>query len=175
METNKQFIGYSLIAIALFLFWVLDVAEYQKVSVFRDAVQERQQLLTEKQNLINKVMDMTADAKNTIGDVRRFSAVVPSEKDLDELIFAIDRIANASGMRIEEVSIQESQDKTKEEFNKMSFEAKASGTYGSILVFVENVEKNIRLLDVKTISVSVNVLNPSTLEIEISADAYFLN
>ncbi len=172
MNPTKQYIGAGLIALGLFLVWMLAVPAYNKISAYQSAIHDRQATLDERSKIFQHIQDLNGQLRANVGDTRRFAAVIPTKKELAELISAIDRIALNAGIQVSEINVSENR-QGKETYNSMSLSLKIVGQYANLLSFFDGIEKNIRLLDVLTTEISRDVGSP-TLSVKVIANAYFL-
>lgn len=92
-------------------------------------------------------------------DLDRLNKILPSQANAIELIIEIEDIAKGSGMSLKNIdaSVPEEKqgtqitDKTKIA-NSIPVTIKLTGPYSSFVAFLENLEKNLRLVDIEKIT-----------------------
>ena len=156
-------------------FWVLVMPEHRKISEFEAAIQLREAELNERSEIAKKIKEITKKSQDRAIEISNLALIVPSKKDVAELISAIDRISTISGMQLAQINIQPQPDTPTDPFNGMTVNADVSGEFGSVRTFLENLEQNIRLLDVETVQLSPSSeASTSALKMSIQAKSYFL-
>lgn len=168
----KNLLGTLLIAAGLFLFWMFLVPEFRNVMARNEAIQQRRDLLAERQKLMAKIKEAYVQYQERAGDIRKFSAVVPVKKSTAELISELEAIAGQSGMQLTNISIQQGQ--SAGDYQVLSINAELAGAYGSLLAFLGAAEQNVRLLDVDSINASAGEGGAALPRFSIRAIVYFL-
>ncbi len=173
MNTNKPLLGAGLLAAALLLFWVFDAAAYQRVSALKSAIAERRQVLADRRSILADVSRLHQQYQQHAGEIAKFSAIIPTKKDIAEMVSSLDAIATQSGLQISEISTGESL-QAKESYLPLLLTIKAKGNYNGLVNFLDGVERNIRLVNVDTLEVARDENQPSVLNMTIKGNAYFL-
>src|SRR6266498_2000765 len=172
--TLKNLVGTILLTGAMFLFWVLDFHTYQKISVFRNAVDERESTVQEYETVLSSVAKMKKEYNQRLTDIRKFSAVIPVNKSSAELVSALENIAAQSGIQLGQITFNTSTPNQELPYKILAVTINARGGYLGLTTFLNALEKNIRLLDVDTAEASLpEAIQTSTLDIKIQANAYF--
>jgi hypothetical protein len=172
MSNNKHLIGVSLIALGLFLFWVFPYAEYQKISILQAGITERDAVIKERTAIIDNVKKIKEEYSRRGSELNNFSAVVPSKKSTAEILLAIEAIASQTGNMITETGFSGTPPKNTE-YAVLQTVIKGRGGYGALKGMLEGFEKNIPLIDVQSIKMS---LDPQSLQLnyEINAVTYYI-
>jgi Tfp pilus assembly protein PilO len=174
-NNRRNIIGASLIALAVLLFWALVMPERRKASDFQENVQMQEADLSERLQIAQKLKELKDNSVSRETDIKNLGLIVPSKKDIAELISSFDKISSISGMQLLQINAQPQAVVPTDAFNGVSVVADLSGDFNSIKSFLENIEQNIRLLDVETIQISPDVQSSSTqVRISLQAKAYFL-
>jgi len=175
MIDGKKIFGAFMVAIAMFFFWPAVVGTWQQVSALRATVAERQDLLTKRQEILASVNAAYQDytAKLNAQDGQKFAALVPIRKDQAELVSAMQDIATATGMTLNEVRLGEDSAKSGQ-FKTLTLNLDMGGSYQSLRMFLTDLEQYVRLLNVDSIEVSEDARIPGHLKFAIKANAYFL-
>lgn len=171
---QKRLFGASVLALALFSAWALMIPGFQEIRALRSAITERKRILIERSALVTKVTNLKKEYEQRIADARKFSAVVPAGRGTAELISATEQMAQSSGVQVTELNITDEKGNTKEQYAIVSIALKGSGQYGALIGFLNNFEKNIRLIDVQNLELGQNELIPGLLIFSIKATAYSL-
>ena len=102
---GKKIFGAFVVAIALFFFWPVVFGSWQEIGALKAAVSERQDLVTQRKEVLANVSSLYTNYKNklTAQDSLKFSSLIPVRKDSAELISAIQSIANDSSLTVKEI------------------------------------------------------------------------
>ncbi len=155
----------TIAALALFFFFT-DPA-YQGIKASRIEQEQYDQALTKSQELL-KVRDELIARRNTFepDDVRRVERMLPDNVDNIRLILDIDTIAFRYGLRVADVSVQ-APDTSRETRSDLAVGAandpvgsvdlsfSVSARYTDFQRFLKDLERSVRIVDVKEISFSV--------------------
>lgn len=173
---SKRIFGAFVVAIALFFLWPGVIGEWQKVSALRTAVAERQNLLTQRTDLIAKIKTAYAEYQSKVSstDGAKFSALVPVRKSQAELVSALQDMATQAGITLSELHVTDAQTAAVTQYKSLSLVLTLSGTYASLRQFLASVESYVRILNVDTIQTTVDTRNPGQLTFVIHASTYFL-
>ncbi len=171
---GKQYIGAALVALALFLFWALDVGAYRKLTALRAALQERDQVIAERKDTLANIKKFKADLAKHTNEVRKFSAVIPTEKEVAELVSALESIALQNGIQITKLITSQGTASQEENYNKLSVVIEGQGGYAALRSFLGGIEQNNRLFDVQSLEASVDPTRQTTLFFKLQGNVYFL-
>lgn len=181
---NQLLIFSILIIFAIGLFFGATVPLLEQISTKKE---ERQALtdIVGRFNDIRKVKNDLIGAYNLIsrGNVERLAEVVPNTVREDELLVVFERVAKSSGLLMKRLDIKlAGKDvsgafaiKEKENsFSVVTISASLDGSYSSFIEFLKNLEKSLRIMDVKEFSfhVSDTASAASIYEFDIKIDAY---
>jgi Tfp pilus assembly protein PilO len=171
MNTNKAFMGAGLIAIAAFLFWMLDLGTYNHMSSLKAAIAERQKIFDERKAIVDNVAKLNKEYVERGGEIKQFSSVIPTKKEIAELVSAFEAISTRSGLNLTEITTSESNE-VKAEYASLFIVMKARGGYAALTNFLDGVEKNIRLVDVDSIELAPTDNQVGVLDMTIKAFVY---
>ncbi|MDP2647898.1 MAG: type 4a pilus biogenesis protein PilO [Candidatus Yanofskybacteria bacterium] len=170
----KNILGAVLLAGAMFLFWVLDFGTYQKISTLRGAITLRENSIQEYQTILANIDEMKREYDQRSSDIRKFSAIIPVNKGTAELVSALERIANQTGIQIAEISLGSPTQSIQLPYEILNVSITAQGGYGALVAFLDGIEKNIRLLDVDVTDAIARQDSSTVLDLKIQANAYFI-
>lgn len=107
----------------------------ESLSYFKEIEQIREDVLA-KYNSISE------------DDLKRIAEFLPSQpKDMD-LIMEINDIARNSGVLLKDINITSADQTTDKKINKINLTIKVSAPYKNFIGFLENLEKNLRLIEI---------------------------
>lgn len=150
--SSQNLFGSLLIAVAAFGFFGFLLPAYDEIRATQAAIDERSASIVELQNSLQAVDRLKGDMQGRIGEVDKLSGIIADEKRADEILSSIDAIANQSGMQIVQFSMGDIG--VSEGISTASVEMNLRGAYPSFKTFLENLENNLRLFDVQSISIS---------------------
>jgi Tfp pilus assembly protein PilO len=144
----------------------------REVKAYKEALDSSSELQLIRDSLIEKYKNIKKEDKD------RLNQFLPTNIDNIELILEIERIANLSGMPIENfVSNNEDSNKNLKDvdldgsmldslenstYGEFPFEFSVKGRYETFLNFLKELELNLRLINVKEIKISVPTSSSST-------------
>jgi len=175
-QANKNYLGVGLIGLGILSFWIFGMPSWDRISLLNDAMAEREDILLSREEVLKKIEDMNRQYQERSDDVDRIASVVPGNKSSAELVSTIESITQQSGLQLTGLSIGGATNE-QQELQTAFVELNLSGTYPSLTVFLDFVEKNIRLLDVLEISISQTGTpgGQVSLNFRITMNAYYLN
>jgi Tfp pilus assembly protein PilO len=163
-----------MIAAAGILFFVLVMPAYDGVSARRAAVSERTQLLAERTEIVNKLASLKQQAAARAGDIEQFSYVVPATKDAPDLVAMIQALTSENGLELNGLSMGANQKDEGAAYAIQSLDLTVSGGYTAFRSFIDNLEKNIRIIDIDSIDAAPTTESSPIIGFRVKAHAYFL-
>lgn len=174
MGGGKQLIGALLIATALFLFWVFPYGEYTKISALKTALADRETLIKQRTDIQSQVKSLTTQYNQQSSAIQVLTAVVPTKKETAEIISAVQVMATQSGIQLGGINFTTGALQAERPYNVLSISMSGSGSYNSVRSFLDAMERNIRLMDVQNIKMSVDRQRGSIVDFDLQANVYFL-
>ena len=178
IQSIKNLIAATLIAISGFIFWTLILPTYQFARQIKLVIQERSDILNARLEILNKIENIIADTQNKYTELQRLALVIPEKKGIPELISSIEAVFAKSGNILLALSTSENPSEDKGTVNRVFVEIGAQGTYSNLVNMLEYIEGNIRIFDVTSFSA---LAETSTLEqpnpllnFKISGDIYWV-
>lgn len=173
----KQYIGASLIALASFGAWVFLAPQSSGISRLRAAVSERQNLLQARKDIVAKVASLNAEYKKKSSDIARLSAIVPVKKSVPEIVSATEHIATQSGIQLVGISVADDKSAADSNYKTLVIDMSLSGSYLSLISFLDAAERNLRLIDVISIEAtqSPGLGSQNNIGFKMSAHVYYLS
>lgn len=159
--------------LALFLAFGFAYPKYTEISDYRQVLSQHQGALEEKKQIFAAIAKIQEEYAKYENDINRLSVLVPKEKDAQEIVSAVSAIAQNSGLQLKSIKVSAiKSDAEKDDKNKVIIDASLSGSYPSLVSFLQGVEKSLRIIDVKEASLKEDF--GSSLNIQLKMEAYFL-
>lgn len=176
IQSIKNIIAAIIISISVYLIWTTILPKYHHTTAFKKAIEQSSSVLLKRQEIFKMITDLAEAYQQRYSEFQRLALVIPDTKSLPELISTIENTAFESGIVIVELKIDDST-KMANVFNVINFEVNADASYDAILNFIGLLEKNIRLIDVSAVSMSIAAsdISGNLLTTQIKAKTYFLN
>lgn len=183
-----------LILISGIIFFLFTNPLREEVITLKNDVKSYDTALSDS-NTLAKQQGELLDTYNGISkeDKDRLSKFLPSSVNNIQFILEIEKIASNYGMPIKDIKFEyqvEKENKTKEgiilsdsivdnrPYGVFPIEFSTYGKYDSFVSFLEDLERNLRLVDVKSISFDVptntKIANPDIYEFSLKVDTYWL-
>lgn len=157
--------------------------------------------LEAKKNELEQLKDLQKElAKISKGEMEKLEKILPSSQALPDIFLQMENLAKESGLKVTRVSIsegegevsgsenggseaaKESKKKNKTTTTQMSnignvsvsLSVEGSGSYESLKVFLDNIEDNLRIVDVNSLSYSPSVTPDQPTSYTINLITYYL-
>lgn len=152
--TNKL-IPSILIAASILTLFLLVLPSFDKTRMLQAAIEEREGLLQEAQELQARVEELNREIDSKKTEVGKLDNLLPREKMIPELLSGLEAIVAGSGLNLTELNISElsSQDQIK----KLSGNMKLNGSFAPFMQFLDLLERNLRLIEVVTVDVGAQL------------------
>lgn len=150
---NKNYLGVGLVGLTIIVFWLFVMPVWSRMSMLNDAIAEREDVLSSREDILRRIDDLNRQYQERFSDVGRISSVVPNTKNTAELVSTIETISQQTGMQLIEITMGEPSGQ-QQELQTSFAELGLIGSYSSLTVFLDLLEKNLRLIDVFEISAS---------------------
>ena len=175
-QPNKNYLGIGLVGFAIIVFWIFGVTIWDRISLLDGAIEEREALMLSREEVFKKIEVLAKQYQERINDVKKISTIVPETKSSAELVSTVEAISQQSGLQLIEIATGNASH-TQKEPQTIFIELGLIGNYPSLVVFLDLLEKNIRLIDVYEVNASQTALlgGQTKLNFRIKANAYYLN
>lgn len=175
----KKLTGAGLAAIGFILFAVLVWPLFGVLSEAREAIDSGQAVLGQRKTVVDKMADLKRTVDSQRARIDQLTSVLPAEKRTQEIVVSIEDIANQSGLELRELKTAEV---VTTELNRgyevLQVEIAGSGSYQSVLNFIQTLEKNLRLFDTQGFTVSLDSFTGEVtgkLNIDLKLFTYYLS
>lgn len=179
---------FSLILIAASVIVVLTVTKPQYDDIL--AMQEQETELGEvldNARTLQQLRDGLLEKRKSFrsADLERLEQLIPENSDNVKLILELQKIAHQYNLELQTASSEkdeEGDDKPQSNFDVqtkdygiITLEFGVSGAYSDFISFLASLEKNIRLTDVRSISIATNVSDDNqSYDYDMSVETYWL-
>lgn len=173
-----------LIAAAAGLFFLYTDPTYQRIKTVRAQEMEYDQALTKSKELL-AIRNSLIAKRNTFSpdDIHKVERVLPDNIDNIRLILDTETIAQRYGLHVQNVSVKSPQtgksDRSQlavgdsnDAVGSVEFSFGVTATYGDFLRFLKDLEKSVRIVDVRTIAFSAG--RGELMDFSISVKTYWL-
>lgn len=179
----------SVASIGVFIFIIQP--EYNKVKEMQKMESELDRVLDNArklQSLRDTLIEKDKNIKKS--DVIRLTKLIPESADNVKLILEFEQIAEQNNLKLEAASASKSEDDSSDgESSNQSFDIETnsygvitldfsvSGGYSDFIGFLESLENNLRITDIRSLSISPpqgEDIDEADYQYEISIDTYWL-
>lgn len=178
-----------LVGIAVAVFFVFTAPFYNELSLLRQEAASYNEALGNSKALENERDKLTAKYNSfNPEDLVKLEKLLPENVDNIRLILEIEQIASPYGMALRNVKysikeekpvlgevgvIQEEPVEENKEYGTFEMEFTTSGSYDDFMSFTRDLEQNLRIVDIKSVTFSSG--DKGGLEKKSSADVYEYN
>ena len=176
INIGKSIFGSLVVAIGLFLFWPLVLGSWDRLSVLQEARIERQELLKRRIGALDKINKEFVEYQKVIEgpDGKKFIALVPTKKNVPEIISAINEVSASSGVEIRGLAINEGKNPPSQGYRILQIALEISGQYESARAFLDRLEEYVRILNVDSLEISADPRSSNQLNITVRAQTYYI-
>ena len=156
-----------LLVVGAFIFYFNFVSPaYKDMETLKGTLASKQSILAQESTMIKQIQKTISSYKTASQAQGIISASLPSTTDLAGAITQIYGIAGATGMFVQSFGISQnssvprvvdsnsSSSVTLKPFGSLSFNISAVGSYESFKAFISDIETNIRIFDIQSVSIS---------------------
>lgn len=156
----KNIIILILVLVFIGIVFLFDLPAYNKFTSLNKEIKWQEQLLEDKEAVIVKTNQLKQDYDTYKDELKRVTYVLPSEKEIPNLIVQFEALVSENGLVLESLNFLEEEAKKAKEgetpapYKSLQVSLSATGTYESLESFLKALELNIRLMDVKLVDFS---------------------
>lgn len=160
--------GFMLLVIAVVGAWMLIWPSYKGLRTDQDMQAQTQAQYDEKTKAIGDVTMLINNYKTKKQQLAIIEQALPSAPAVPQLLADLEKIASQSGMKLDNLKVSDtSQDPNKPpvdrqnagtaifstpELVKLKIEMAVSGTYESFPLFLQLIQRNVRLLEIQQVN-----------------------
>jgi len=148
-----------LLAGSMFAVWTYAFPAWDRIVIARREISAIRDI-EQKVDKIKKTRDEIISRYNSIGQEKkdRLDQLVPAQLSQEDIFIFFNNIVTNSGMRFESVGLSsvggESGGESGGGRKTLGFDMKASGSYTNFRALLNNLETNVRLIDIDSIGIS---------------------
>lgn len=178
---KSSLISLFVLVVGLFLGLVFVLPAWNKVGTLSGEKTLKEDQLSDKRSLIANIDELSAKYERSKTDLDRLALSIPSEPQLPELLIQFEDMIEGNGMTINDIDFVDEGASTSGEpsplGNIKSIRAKLAieGGYSNFKNLLNDMEHNVRLMDVVAISFSrEGVLEANNMKFDIILNTYYL-
>lgn len=182
----KNIISIIVIAISIATFVFVVKPQYDQIKEMQTTETQLERVLDNArrlQSLRDSLLEKRKGIANT--DIRRLEKLIPESADNVKLILEFEQISNRNNLSIQAASAvkdeegdssssNQSFDIETNDYGVITLDFSLGGTYRDFISFLEDIEKNLRITDVRTLSVTPSAEGGTDFSFDISIDTYWL-
>lgn len=169
---DKNLVGVIIISIAIFMCFYFVLPSYDKIQLFKAAVESRQSLLDSRSQTMNNLEKLKTYYDENKEHIDKISIIIPSKKHVPELISALESLSLSTGLALTNLDITEGANSDENpSIKNLLVSTKMAGSYDSYKNFLTSIETSQRLVDVESSKVN---LDKDSLVIELTGKSYVL-
>lgn len=172
-----------IIAIASVFFWINP--HYANVTVLRVESRDSSDALAQVDEL-ESVRASLVDKENTFAqeDLKKLQKLLPDNVDNIRLFLDIQGIASRYGTSIADISVADQTQKTSgaktigpsnKPYGQMTLSFSVNTTYENLGLFLKDLEKGLRLVEIKSLAFTADNKNPNRYKVSVGINAFWLN
>lgn len=181
---NKHLIIIIILFIAIIsiVFWLI-LPIYNQISYNYQVISDKKNELQETKDLIAKMKELDEKYKQLEADgyIKKIDFALPEEEDLPSLIVNLEALASQNGMILEEAdfgSQVSSMPKigtatAPQPYNIFQMRLSLAGSYLAFKNFLKALEENLRLMDVKSVSLSPKEEIENYFKFDVAVETYY--
>lgn len=179
----KNTTAFILLLVSVGLFYAVISPRYEKVQALQGQAGQYRDILANAEALGERRDDLLSQYNNVSpAEVARLEKILPANVDTVNLAMNFDSIAARYGISINSVRTVDSKTDTgagvvqsagKKLYEKVTISFSFIATYENFRRFMADIEKSLRIIDVK--SVSFSTTDSGIYEFNVSVDTYWLN
>jgi len=176
VQSIKNLIAATLIAISGFLCWTEVLPVYDLTSGLKDLIAEKEIVLSARAEIAQKIKQLNEEYGSRYAELQRLALLLPKTKSLPEIISMVEAMFSQTGNVIGEYLMSDAS-QAGSNLKTVTLTLSSEGTYGSFINLLNIIENNIRLLDVTSLDISENLESAGSdprLNLQIKGNTYWL-
>lgn len=172
-------LGTVILVLAIFVYFNLAQPEFDSVQQVRSEYLGRQQTLDTQEKAVRQVRGLIDKSKLDQGSDSNINFVLPTDPDVANAVAQVSGIADQCNLKLQLIGVNllalepATGDAVAQPLGTLIVQGRLTGDYAGIKRFFQGVETNIRLMDVRAISLQSASVKPEddiyNLEFNIAA------
>lgn len=183
----KSIFSVIIIVASLAVALMVTKPHYDEIKLMQDQQTELEEVLGNARKLQN-LRDGLLEKRNQLSasDLERLEKVIPENSDNVKLILELQQIANTYNLELQTASSEKDEEEGEQQrpsnfdietkdYGIITLEFSVRGKYQDFISFLESLEKNIRITDVRALSIGTNFFDDNqTYEYQMIVETYWL-
>lgn len=182
----KNIISIIVIVVSIATFVLVVQPQYAEIQEMQKTETELERVLDNARRLQSLRDDLLEKRKNIANtDIRRLEKLIPESADNVKLILEFEQISNRNNLSIQAASAvkdddngdsggQQTFDIETNDYGVITLDFTLQGSYNDFVSFLQDIEKNLRITDIRSLSISPSDANDNGYSFDISIDTYWL-
>ena len=170
---NQKLLSSVYISFSILILFLLALPAFDKTKMLRSALAGREIRFAELTETAKRVEELNQNIDKNKSDISKLDQLLPKQKDISEMMTAIESIVSSSGLTLTEITFSEFKG---EPISTITGNIKLTGDYNSLTAFLDLLEKNLRLIEVNTFDIASQLSGSArTINYDIKFEASYLN
>lgn len=165
---------------SIFVYSSLIKPAYADIKGLRSEAESRMRIIEEHQNYVVKVQNLLNEYQNASQIQNAMSVLLPDGQNLSQALNQISGLISISGLSPQKISVNQMSLRPSlgssivKNIGALRLEVEVSGSYQNFISFLQRLETNMGIFDVKNIKVDLPVRgSASAMNYTITADSYY--
>lgn len=172
----------ALLVMALVVFSNFIRPEYQDIQELRGRIETKSQLFEDQELATTQIQRLIADYQGLANIQDDLSLVLPQEEQIPQALNQVANIARVNNLSIQSIEIQNLPFQPKattqtsilvKRIGSLRMDVQLSGSYEELKAFVQTIETNIRLMDVRNLAITPSVNPNGAYAFTVTIDTYY--
>ena len=151
--TTRRYLGALMLGLAGSVLWIGAVPSWHGWRDLKVALVAHQSALTERQAAVANRTSVLGTYNTHARDVQQLAMLIPAKRSEPEMIVTIENIAQDSGVSVDALRVTAAKD-SRTIPATMAVTVQAKGSYPSLLGFIGDLERNLRLIDIQSVALT---------------------
>lgn len=145
-----------IVGISLIFFFVLPI--WDEISILKLKKEEIGKEVDSLRSIIIHIDDLSAKYNQASADLDKLALAIPSDQQLPELLIQFEEMVKRNGLVTTGIKLENTEEAPKDQIGarrnikSLSVSVSVDGSYSGFKGFLEDIEKNVRMMDVSAIS-----------------------
>jgi Tfp pilus assembly protein PilO len=151
IKNQTQLLPLLISVICLAIGYFVILPKIEELKLINIQIEAKNQNITEVQNKITNLNLLKNEFTNNSGTLEAVNLALADSSQLPEIIEQITSITQKSGMSLKSIKPD-----SKQINNELLVNLSLQGDFGSLITFTQNIEKNLRPITLKSVSMSMS-------------------
>ena len=184
---NKTLLGICLLILSIVAFFMWINPRYAHVKTLTADLADSTSALTQAQQL-DSIRSQLVEKENSFSpsDLAKLQTFLPDSMDSVRFIIDVQGIASRHGLAVQDIAIGDSGkansssgattgSSPSQQYSETPLTFSVTTTYENLLTFLRDIEKSLRVMEIKSLSFSVDNTHPNLYKVSISVSAFWFN